>query len=281
MIKVCIRGGFGNQLFEYACGYMLAKKNHVGLQLEVSEYDYITWPSLGLDKLNLVYDALITYHRGHSVLNRAVLNKLRKVKAVGLGTKWINPPKTAVAFEERILELGDHIYLQGNFQNIRYFESELPELRKMITPNYQQETEVQKYLEQTENTQSVGVHIRRGDYVKIGCTMAPKYYREAIRLLSERIVHAEFFVVSDDIEYCKDLLGETENTHFVSVSTKNKDLDEFFILKSCRHQIISNSTFSWWAAVLNTYEKKIIVAPAEDMWDQEFCLPGWILIGSR
>lgn len=281
MIKVCIRGGFGNQLFEYACGYTLAKKNHVGLQLEVSEYDYCTWPNLGLDKLDIVYDGLITYKRGHSILSRGIFNKVRKVKAVGLGTKWIRQPQSATAFEERILELGDNIYLQGNFQSIRYFEPQLAELRNMIVPKYKQVTEVQRYLEETKNTQSVGIHVRRGDYVQIGCTMVPEYYQKAIRMMREKIWDAEFFVISDDIEYCRGVLGGETNIHFVSVNTEYKDLDEFFILKSCKHQIISNSTFSWWAAVLNDYAQKLVIAPGGGVWDTEFYLPGWILVDSR
>ena len=84
--------------------------------------------------------------------------------------------------------------------------------------------------------------------------------------MSDKIDAPEFFAFSDDIEWVKTHLKVSEKIHFVSINVDSDDneridIEEFFLMKNCKHNIISNSSFSWWAGYLNDNENKIIIAP--------------------
>lgn len=117
-----------------------------------------------------------------------------------------------------------------------------------------------------KKTNSVSIHVRRGDYlsdlyiheVSKGCNMI--YYTKAINLVNERIENPTFFFFSDDMNYVKENL-HIDNSFYVDFN-KNKDSwQDMYLMSLCKHNIIANSTFSWWAAYLNQNTNKIVIAP--------------------
>ncbi len=121
-------------------------------------------------------------------------------------------------------------------------------------------------IERVEATNSLSLHVRRGDYVSHEATgrfhglMPLSYYREAVELVTERAGRAEIFVFSDDIDWCKREFTIPEcKLHYVDHNSRGSE--DMRLMSSCRHHILANSSFSWWGAWLNRDPEKIVVAP--------------------
>lgn len=118
----------------------------------------------------------------------------------------------------------------------------------------------QSLLKDIQNSNSVGVHIRRGDYmtkqnlVIFGNICTQKYYHDAIRIITEKVNDAVFYVFSDDISWVQTHL-DIPNAVYVNWNTGESSIYDMYLMSSCKYNIIANSTFSYWAARLN---KKLI-----------------------
>jgi hypothetical protein len=162
-------------------------------------------------------------------------------------------------------------------------------------------------LQEIENVNnSVSIHIRRGDFIRLGCNYELGYHIKAAYLMANKVLDPKFFIFSDDPEFVKEffknknnfniksiIINKINNKQFnnkklnkisidqiyqklnnaVYVSDKiNHSLEEFHLMSKCKHNIIPNSTFSWWAAFLNKNPKKTIIIPDKDIWDY-FLIP--------
>jgi hypothetical protein len=117
-------------------------------------------------------------------------------------------------------------------------------------------------MEKKEN--SVSVHIRRGDYVghsSLGGMITDLYYARAVKEISNKKEHCKFFIFSDDIEWVKENMNFPESTQYVS-SPDMENYEELAIMSLAKHNIIANSSFSWWGAWLNSNPDKIVICPA-------------------
>jgi hypothetical protein len=116
-------------------------------------------------------------------------------------------------------------------------------------------------IENMRNVESVALHIRRGDFEKLGRCMKLEYYKEAIGFFRQKYDNVQFYLVTEsekiEEEFCKE-----EDIKLVSFATKNKYIDEWYVLKNCRHHIVAGSTYSWWAA-FSSEKNGIVVKPDE------------------
>ena len=116
------------------------------------------------------------------------------------------------------------------------------------------------FLDQINSTNSVAVHIRRGDYVTLGLVVCSiNYYKFCIEEMAKMVDNPVFFVFSDDIEWCKDNL--ITDYKLVFVDNNNSSPEDMRLMYSCKHFIMSSSTFSWWGAYLGAFPQKKIIVP--------------------
>jgi hypothetical protein len=114
---------------------------------------------------------------------------------------------------------------------------------------------------------SVSIHIRRGDYLhnkkntSLYATCNSKYYFEAIKIINSSVEKPFFFVFSDDIPWAKKIFKNMRNFKFITGNCGELSYIDMQLMSLCKHQIIANSTFSWWAAWLNKNDNKIIISP--------------------
>lgn len=124
-------------------------------------------------------------------------------------------------------------------------------------------------------SQSIVMHIRRGDYVENPISSAYQgvcpisYYHTAVELISKQIKNPEFFVFSDDIEWSKKHIKLPYETHFIESDSINQDIEEMHLMSQCRHYIIDNSSYSWWGAWLGEHAESIIIGPSKLLKDQK------------
>lgn len=268
MIIVRLIGGLGNQMFQYALGRHLAIKNNCTLKLDISGFKKYPLRSYELDYFNIKGEI-------------ATFKDLKKVsfpshlwpklliqlgRRIGLGSKKIFYVKEErIDFIPEILSLKDCIYLAGYWQSYKYFSDISDIIKKDFSQKYKPEMPINHLLNVIENCESVSLHIRRGDYVsnkktnEIHGFLGLEYYRKAIEIIQNNISDPHFFVFSDDIVWAKMNINCNERITFMDGNLSNHE--DFRMMKTCKHHIIANSSFSWWAAWLSCKKNSIVIAP--------------------
>jgi hypothetical protein len=240
IITVKIMGGLGNQMFQYAFGFALAKRKKANLSFDTSWFYKMDSRFFELDQLCISKNNI----RQKLFLTLAKIPKIGRLLAPLLG--YISRKTTPSSN-----------YFEGFFQDEKHFADCRDEIRK--------EFQFREKLQAFEGN-AVAVHIRRGDYVHpkspfLVCT--PFYYEKAISYIQSKVENPVFYVFSEDIEWCKKNVKIREPHFYIGSSGKPSSYD-MQLMSLCKHNIISNSSYSWWAAWLNQNPEKIIVAP--DRW---------------
>ena len=275
-----LTGGFGNQLFAYACGYALAKKKGADLYINPYMADNGMSRELGIDDLTIEYVERITYKYKRDFLNRAVFNKIRRRKAIGAKTKIFKENGNFVYHPEVFEQNGD-VMLSGYWQSDKYFNEYADDLRRLFRPKKLSET-AKKRIELIHSLgETVAVHIRRGDYLLADTNLRMEYFEDAMKIMEEKVGKVNYCFFSDDIAWVKENFGEKDNYYFISGQEDMSYIDEFFCMVECRHDITANSSFSWWAAYLNANPQKVVTAPIVSFWRGDFYPESWIKIESR
>ncbi|NCT54961.1 alpha-1,2-fucosyltransferase, partial [Candidatus Falkowbacteria bacterium] len=180
-----------------------------------------------------------------------------------------------IGFEARMLKTKAR-YLEGFFQSYKYLESIRRELLEEISLKEDISLKYGDLLSEFNSLNSVALHIRRGDYVNNPATKKAhficdlSYYQKAISLikvkLNEKNLTPKFFVFSDDINWAKENFKLFD---FIFVSRPEfLDPEELILMSKAKHNIISNSSFSFWSAWLNNNPEKIVIAPA--LWNRKY-----------
>lgn len=284
MQKVVIKiyGGLGNQLFCYACGYAVSKENKCGLVIDTSQQDNDSFRIVDIVKFKIKYNDRITFKKGNSFIDKAIVNKIRLLKGIGSAVHSIKEKKIC-KYDPLIFELnGRSVYLQGYWQSYRYFQKYRDDLLRMFVPISELSQYCTGIIEKIkESRNSIAIHIRRGDYVSIGCNLGAHYYKNAIEYM-ERYFRSDtrYFIFSDDYEFAMefaDLYKELNMLVMVNLEN-NSTIDDLFIMSHCENQIIANSSYSWWAAWLNQNANKIVICPEVQSWTGDFYPDNWIKI---
>lgn len=273
MIRSVIQAGFGNQLFQYATAYALAKELEQDVELDISWFFYIQKKQKGslrennLSKLALDYKKFVGKAKDFSSYRfRVKFGFPKKIRVNGKRCPFICENINACRENQSALFQNiekDGAALYGFWQNLNYFDKYLLDLKRQFVPNYELEDESAKHLKKIQTVNSVGVHIRRGDFVSLGWEKGQEYYDKGLEWFKKQIPDCQFFIVSDDVQWVKERYGSRDDVTIIDVATATKDVDEFFLLLSCKNQFISESTFGWWAAYLNTNPDKKVLAPKE------------------
>ena len=283
-VIVDIKAGLGNQLFCYAFGYSVAKKAGADLYIETSVLDRkkISDRYLELMNFTLPYKKRLSFFYTYNpLLKKLNINKISKRLAIGPGTA-VFKEKEKEKFDECVFGVKGDTYFDGYWQNYRYFDEYRDEIREAV--RLKDSSEVREYEDDIAQSESVSIHIRRGDYVQIGWGIPMDYYLKAIEELQKKTGHRNLtaYVFSDDIAYAKEFF---EQNHIEGISFKYMDFEserktvlDMHLMSCCKYNIIANSTFSWWAAYLNRNIDKIVICPETGKWNEEFYLPEWIKI---
>ncbi len=247
MITTYLQGGLGNQMFQIATGYSHAKKNN---DVAVFDLSNSHTPHQG-ENSSKYKDRLFNFTHMNNVYN--ICNKA-----------FTQPGH---AFCEIPYEPNQQ--LQGFFQSEKFFledkENIIKIFREGLKNGYGEKwirvVNDLSILRKSVNKPIVSIHIRRGDYLKFPGIHDPcpiTYYEKAMELMQKRIGSFHPYFVSDDIDWCKQNLGDVGE-----FSTHIDEIDDLMLLVNCDHNIIANSSFSWWGAYLNTYPHKIVVGPKD------------------
>lgn len=272
MILVNIIGGLGNQMFQYAFGYAISKENNIKIKLDIRGYNsyHLRNYELGLynieesSKLKFKYDFLFNKLNG----NTSHLNKVtRKVLQNFLRrTKFYYQEREEFIFDKEVFDIRTNTYFYGYWQNEKYFKKYRKELIKIFTLK-SIHSKTKEYQQKIIDCEAVSIHIRRGDYVtnanisSVHGVCDINYYKKAVKEVLKNKKQIQFFIFSDDMFWAKNNLDFINNKIFVELDSNIPDHEEMYLMSKCKHNIIANSSFSWWGAWLNQYSDKKVIAP--------------------
>ena len=263
MIIVKLIGGLGNQLFQYAAARRLAEKHSTILKLDITGFEK--------DKHCLRTYNLHCFYIHESLATNAEINLIQWNLFNRLKHKLSSSDGTEKQFDfdPKILDAPNNILLDGYWQSEKYFADISDILRREFVVKYQQDAQSQMFSDRIQSTESVSLHVRRADYVqnaltnKIHGTCDQDYYDRAIRYIAERVNHPHFFIFSDEPEWVKDNLKIGFPMTVVDCNDASRNYEDLRLMSTCKHNIIANSSFSWWGAWLNPNPDKLVITPEQ------------------
>jgi hypothetical protein len=259
MVITKLIGGLGNQMFQYAAGRALAKKLNTQLKLDTSWFKKI---SSGITQRDYELDCFkiqSTFAKQSDLLYFHLFKKLPFVAPNYFKEKSVN-------YDDRIRSIRKKsVFLEGYWQSEKYFKDYKKTIRKDFTFICNLNIKGKELLKQIKKSNSVSIHVRRGDYItnknasKFHGVCDLKYYYESIKVITNKIKNPVFYVFSDDINWCKSNLKITYPS--IYVDGNKKDWEDLFLMSNCKHNIVANSSFSWWGGWLNDNSNKVVIAP--------------------
>lgn len=288
MIVIEASGGLGNQMFQYA----LYKK------LESMNKDVAMDTSFFRSKQNLreleigvfgvqyrsITDKEAAFIRGYGYQD-TIIDKIKyKLKP----SRMEEYADTIESFQPEVLNR-DNVYLRGYWQSEKYFK----DIREIILQEFCFPVNIRDRFKdmcaqmQTEN--SVSIHIRRSDYLEeknakvYGNICTEKYYENAVAYIEKHINNPRYYIFTDDLEWARDYFKD-DKYRIVDTNRGKDSYADMYLMSQCRHNIIANSSFSWWGAWLNQNTEKKVLAPKKWFHNhekEEIVCEDWIRIENR
>lgn len=273
MNRVAIYGGLGNQMFQYALAIAMDAS---GIPTRISVNDYLInrhyqgfellkvfnvpipiKDRLRISLVNRFRPALV------DIKNSTIKNIMSKLL---ISQSNIYREVKEFSYDAGVFELQD-AYLVGNWQSLKYFESQEKLIKEVFNFNRPSDQLNLKFANEIKSRNSVAVHVRRGDFTKPQLSDSRmlfdslSYYQESFEIINKSVEKPVFYIFSDDIQWAK---NNFRGYNFVFVSHNNgcKSYLDMYLMSLCKHFIITNSSFSWWAAWLADVSDKMVIMPS-------------------
>ncbi|MEX2150245.1 MAG: alpha-1,2-fucosyltransferase [Steroidobacteraceae bacterium] len=267
MITVNLIGGLGNQMFQYAFGKALARRMGCELTFDVADFSwYAMHEGLQIDQLGALVDRASdgALRRLLGWRHQTWARRLRLYKRLPSRHTVVEP---FFQYCSACAQSPDGSYLVGYWHSYRYFSDCARDVRTDFGSGDVDLSAFGSLLEQITTSESVAIHVRRGDYVsttrgkRVLGPCSAEYYASAIALMRSIVPNAKFFVFSDEPESVASEKLIVEPHILVNVRPRPPAFAELRLMTKCKHFIIANSSFSWWAAWLASYPTKVVMAP--------------------
>ena len=282
---VKVKGGLGNQMFQYSFARLLEALTNEEVKIDMSAYDCNNADEVRkprLLKYNISLDIAspddIKKNRRFQVKNSPLTtgDKIKMLFEIALNRKY---------FFETDRKLIKYNYFDGYWQSWRYVDVVAEQLRAEFKPNYTMHENTLAIQNTMQGENSVFIGVRRGDYLaeqEHYGSLGEQYYNAAIKKVLESVSNPVFYVFSNDIAWVKENLNFSDRKVIYREQEEIiDDFEELQLMRSCKNAIIGNSTFHWWGAWLIENKDKIVVAPYNWFFDEkqiDIVPPDWIKI---
>ena len=270
MIIVRLNGGLGNQMFQFAAGKALSVQKNTGLVLDVSGFD-----DLPEGTTKRVYE-LDSFDIKAELAGGRQIRKLARPNSINRLLDKARPYYRKAVYSEPFFHYDPNFFrassntiLAGYWQSEKYFKNAAPVIRNELQVKAPLSPATQALVRHISSVNAVSVHIRRGDYIsdektnQYHGTCGLDYYARALSLLMQKTRDTELFIFSDEIGWAEKNLVSSLPIHFVQHNNGGQAYEDLFLMSHCKHNIIANSSFSWWGAWLNTNPGKVVIAPSK------------------
>ena len=291
MIATMLIGGLGNQMFQYAAGRALALRHGTELTLDLSWFEkegHGINRSFELDKLQ------IEGVRPQSSNAIRLMLARRPAKVFQAISGWNVARERSLAYDPAFERMPDQTYLIGYWQSWRYLEAVAQQVWTELQPGLPLSSTSNRMKDAMLRGASVSLHIRRGDYVSAPQTsefhgvLDLEFYRCAIDALQKRYDGLKFFLFSDDLDWCRAQFEPLKlDLTYMDFNRGADSWQDLYLMASCRHSIVANSSFSWWGAWLADHapdrDNRQVIAPRRwfagaDVPVEDRCPPSWLCL---
>lgn len=274
-----IYGGLGNQLFKYAAAKSLSIDINAKLVIDKTYFDFRYFPykyygyyyPYRLGKF-CIEDAVKSRRSIYldSVLKRGIARNINNYLNQNLCSAtfplYINQPReNNINVEHRRLSNNRLTILDGSWISYKFFKHNYELFSDSLEFKHNVSNRNKQFLSQIQNRNSISIHVRLKDYTdrfsNIYSTLSQTYYDDCIKYFIDNVAEPVFFVFSDDIARAKHMFLNKYKANFMFIDNKGTDWEHMFLMTKCRHNIIVNSTYSWWGAFLNKNKNKKVIAP--------------------
>ena len=292
-VFISVKGGLGNQMFFYAFSLYLKSK---GFNPQIIWFEYIyTKQHNGIELIRAFDISLDNYSKSKisfflKINNMRLPIKLKRIlgrifKSQYFYCKLIRQT-SPYNFDEIVLNFRNRpVIIDGFWQNYKYLEDIKGKVYESFQFKLPFHFSQNRFLLNINSCNSVSLHIRRGDYLdptfkELNVIRKIDYYIHAIQLIKESVDNPIFFIFTDDLEWAKKNFIDDKYI-FVDGNLNNESYLDMYLMSKCKHNIIANSTFSWWGAWLNCNSSKIVICPEMwtlDVYSSLLCPPEWIFL---
>lgn len=270
MIIIRLIGGLGNQMFQYAAGRRTAVANNVELKLDITGYDHQVGITprkymLSVFKIQASIATKKEIEQFKTSSRSIIQQRWYRIRLDLLGRHYIQQNKLHSV--DQFLTIPNNSYLEGYWGSEKYFVDIADTICKDFTLKKPPDKANSELIQRIKACNSVSIHVRRRDYVTDKKThnfhgvCGLNYYKKAVSLITKKVMKPSFFVFSDDPDWCKANLRLQYPAVYVTHNLGKEDHEDISLMSTCKHNIIANSSFSWWGAWLNKNLNKIVIAP--------------------
>lgn len=256
-IRIKLSGGLGNQMFQFATGYTLAKKNNVKLSLDLRRFSRRKDHN-GFELQN-VFDIYSKVKFLDNPLDFYLINFKEILHKIDFTYKKFNEPH--YHYTKMISNVSKHSKLNGYWQSELYFQNYADEIKKIFSFSKQLNEKNSLIANEIKQNQSISIHIRRGDYLLPNNsnhnTDLRKYYLKAIEKTSKFYNSPKYFIFTDDPSWVSRNFTLDYLFKIVNINHQTQSFFDMYLMSLCKSNIIANSSFSWWGAWLNNNDKNI------------------------
>ena len=264
LVVVQLSGGMGNQMFQYAL-YLQLKALGRNVKIDdKTEYEGSNARPIRLSVFGAGY--AIPSEDEMTALTDSYMDMVSRVRRKLTGRQTAEYAEKNQLFDPEVLKK-ERAYLVGCWQSEKYFRERKEQVREAFTfKDLSLSPQMKAYERQMQNTNSVSLHIRRGDYLQVSevyggiCTEA--YYEKAMKYMEEKIPDCHFFVFTNDPAWVKEHYVQ-KNLTIVEGNDEDAGYIDMYLMTQCKHYILANSSFSWWGCYLNSAKEKEVIAPSQ------------------
>jgi hypothetical protein len=236
VVSTRLMGGLGNIMFQIAAAYSVSLRDNKEMICDTRD--------------------MMIPHKPYTFYLDNIFRKVKFSDSLSI----LNPIGECGFHYCDIPKIQGNVKLVGHFQSEKYFINHKNELLDLFEIDEKTKTTLLEKYGEVLNQDTCSIHVRRGDYLGLPNhhpTQPISYYQNAIKIIGEE---KHFLIFSDDIKWCEENFNFLKNKTFVS---GNLDYEDLYLMSMCKHNIIANSTFSWWGAWLNKNESKQVVIPSK------------------
>lgn len=264
MIIAELTGGLGNQLFQYAAGRNLAEMR--GTKFRISTLNYQRYKLHAFSLNHFCIEAEEATQKEVNQFTQPITRLTDLLKPIHKRSVF---RERQFHFDSSFCSIGDNTLLRGYFQSEKYFSPVSGILRQEFSVKSPLSGKTKEVESRISNTSSVSVHVRRGDYIndskinRVHGVCDISYYNNSVKMISDVVENPFFFIFSDDPEWVKENIRLSFPSEFVNHNDSSNNFQDLYLMSRCKHNIIANSSFSWWGAWLNSHPDKIVIAPSK------------------
>lgn len=270
MVIIRLKGGMGNQMFQYAFGRRIAKQLNTELRIDLS---LLLDRARGEDHVYRDYDLTIFKVPHRFLVSPTALRLLYKTKSskickftrqyLASGKNYVKEPHFGVV-EDLLTQPTDNTIYEGWWQSERYFSDIADEIRQVFSFVHPLLPRSETLMKDIQQSNAICLNVRRTDFLKVDNlnTTNKDYFLRGAKTIAEKVAEPHFFIFSDDVEWCRANLHLDYPTTVVGHEHKGEKFGNYMrLMMACQHFIIPNSSFAWWAVWLNTNKEKMVIAP--------------------